>query len=60
MERRELTAGDVVRLRSGGPAMVLFKLGIRDDGTEVGWCAWVTEAGDGREYPFPLLALVIH
>jgi uncharacterized protein YodC (DUF2158 family) len=34
------TAGDVVRLRSGGPSMTVEEVGTNDAGKPTVWCIW--------------------
>ncbi len=52
---RKLTTGDVVRLRSGGPAMTV--VGQIDLAGRMLRCAWFSPGGDDRTQAFPAEAL---
>lgn len=46
-------AGDIVRLKSGGPAMVVARLAPTDDSeSPVPHCVWLTRDGWAAESPF--------
>lgn len=51
----ELKVGDVVRLKSGGPAMTITVVGERY-GTPTVWCTWFDQKGS-QSGDFPPAAL---
>lgn len=51
----ELTVGDVVRLKSGGPAMTITNIGDRY-GVPTAWCTWFDQKGS-QSGDFPPAAL---
>ena len=50
-----IAPGDVVRLKSGGPAMTV--IGLTEETPERARCVWLTDAGPG-EGTLPLFVLV--
>lgn len=59
---KPIEVGDVVRLKSGGPAMTVGHINCpttdrKDDQAQ---CCWVDENGDGRTYTFPVVCLRQH
>jgi uncharacterized protein YodC (DUF2158 family) len=56
---KDIEAGDVVSLKSGGPAMTVAKIECptTDHNDDVAKCAWVNEAGGGETYLFPVVCL---
>ena len=56
MTDKPFSVGDVVRLKSGGPAMTVTDIGDDSFGTMTVWCAWF-EGVKGHSGTFPALAV---
>ena len=55
----EIKAGDVVRLKSGGPWMTVSQVDKDTFGTMTAWCHWHDEKKfDAKEGTFPLNPLM--
>lgn len=52
-----IKAGDIVKVKSGGPKMTVSETGDRM-GTESAWCNWFDEKNKNQEGVFPLTTLV--
>jgi len=49
----EFAVGDVVKLKSGGPAMTVTEVGNDMYDQAKVWCAWFTEKGDEKKGSYP-------
>ena len=57
-EIRKFKPGDLVRLKSGGPCMVVkYPTEELVDGQERYWCCWFTPHGEVQSAIFPVKAL---
>lgn len=56
----QFRVSQVVRLKSGGPAMTIGSLSKTDAGEDVAVCYWTDDEGRPASYAFPLACIRSH
>jgi uncharacterized protein YodC (DUF2158 family) len=59
---KDIEVGDVVVLKSGGPAMTVghIECSTTNHEDDQATCVWINEAGGGETYVFPVVCLRQH